>query len=176
MAQEVTTWFALHGVAIYIFVSFLMFLTALGIGALTPFLEAFSRWLVIVLVAGGVATAVVLFVCLNGRLSLILPATAIDRRPAKDWMDWAWAKSGGNDWPLTVLLGIMPLFGWAVVNLITDVMVDHAKQGSVPLASLMFVLAWWLFFFVTILQVTVLSLSLKQLSTDGGEGNPATVD
>lgn len=49
------------------------------------------------------------------RLSLLFPATALDRRPD---LGWAWATSKGNSIRLTFLVGIIPLVTSEILDLI----------------------------------------------------------
>ncbi|MGA6826934.1 hypothetical protein ACO9S2_04935 [Nitrospira sp. NS4] len=166
------TWFALYILVIANFAGFIVFLTRLSIAGLSAMLANLSNPLVLVLNVLGLATAFLLPAYINGRLSLILPATAIDRRPVKGWMDWAWSQSAGNEWPLMVLIGIIPFLGLVLVNIITIVLFELATQQSVLLAVLIFGLAWALFFASTAFAVAVLSLSFKHLSPSVSEGNP----
>lgn len=166
------TWFALYILGISIFAWFMVFITGLGIAIHSAMLANLSKPLSLALIPLGLATAFLLFVYINVRLSLVLPATAIDRRPAKDWMDWAWNQSAGNEWPLMVLIGIIPLVGVVVANAITDVLIELAMRQSVLLAVPLFCLASAFCFAETIFEVAVLSLSFKQLSPSVSEGNP----
>lgn len=166
------TWFALYILAIANFAGFIVFLTRLSIAGLSAMLANLSKPLVLLLTVLGLATAFLLPAYINGRLSLILPATAIDRRPVKGWMDWAWSQSAGNEWPLMALIGIIPFFGLVLVTVMTIVLFELATPQSALLAVPIFGLAWALFFASTTFQVAVLSLSFKQLSPSVNEGNP----
>lgn len=165
------TWFALYAIGIYLFAWVFMFLAVLGASALSPFLALLPNWLLIPLSALGVIAMWLFFAYLMGRLSLILPATAVDRRPAKDWMDWAWSQSEGNEWPLMFLLGVNPTVGGLLLDPITQTMIQYGNQHSALLASLIYGLALGLYFIATIFQVAVLSLSLKQIAAGKPEDN-----
>ena len=166
------TWFALYGIGIYLFAWFFILLAALGVSALSPFLKLLPESLVTVLFALGIIAMLSFFAYLMGRLSLILPATAIDRRPAQDWMDWAWSRSEGNEWPLMFLLGVNPTLGWIMLDASTKTLIEYANQSSGLLAAPMYGLMWGLYFIAAIFQVAVLSFSEKQLSVDRLEDSP----
>lgn len=173
--QERDTWFAFYVFAIYLFAWFFVFLALLGAGALSPFLQFLPKWLLILLFALGAIGMWLLFSYLMGRLSLVLPVTAIDQRPEQDWALWAWSRSEGNQWPLLFLLGINPSLGWILLDGSTGIMIEHARQSSALLVAPIYGLSWGLYFFATIFQVAVLSLSQKQLSVNLPTSNPSTV-
>lgn len=170
------TWFALYGIGIYLFGWFFIFMAGLGTVVLSPYLALLPNWSLSVLLGLGAIAMWLFFSYLMGRLSLILPATAIDKRPATEWVDWAWSRSEGNEWPLMFLLGINPTVGWTLLNGITGAMIKHANESSAYLATPIYCLAWALYFLATAFHVAVLSLSLKALSTQKEEPQvPETV-
>ena len=159
------TWFAFYGIAIYLFGWCFISMAFVGWSVLSPFLALLSRWLLVFLFCLGIVGIWLLFSYLIGRLSLILPVTAIDQRPAKDWKDWAWNRSEGNEWPLMFLLGINPSLGGILLDRITDIMIEYANQNSFYLGAPIYGLVWGLYFLAEVFQVAVLSYSLKTLST-----------
>jgi hypothetical protein len=163
------TWFAFYVFAISLFAWFFVLMAILGGAALSPFLELLPKWLFILLFALGALMMWLLFSYLMGRLSLVLPVTAIDQRPEKDWALWAWNRSEGNEWPLMFLLGINPSLAWILLDGMTDVMIKHANESSAILAAPIYGFSWGLYFLATVFQVAVLSLSLKELSPQAGE-------
>lgn len=101
-------------------------------------------------------------VYLGSRWSLVLPSTAIDRRPS---LGSAWDLSRGNGWRLAVLLGVPPLLLGEVFSELTMAI------GTLDSAPVTFVtnLAFCL---VGALEVTILSIAYKWLRTEGLEGPP----
>jgi len=167
--QTRDTWFAFYAFAIYLFAWLFVFMAVLGGAALSPFLQFLPKWVLILLFALGAIGMWLLFSYLMGRLSLVLPVTAIDQRPEKDWALWAWNRSEGNEWPLMFLLGINPSLGWVLLDSSTGIMIEQAKQSSALLAVPIYGFSWGLYFLATVFQVAVLSLSLKELSPRAGE-------
>ena len=66
---------------------------------------------------------------LVARLSLVFPATAIDR-PAS--LRWAWRTSRGNGWRLVVVVTVLP---WLVSHLVGLLYRDEATAAEVVLLT-----------------------------------------
>ena len=88
---------------------------------------------------------------LYARLVLVLPATAIDRRPT---VRWAWNCSRRNGWRLLVVVGVLPI---ATSYLLYAVY----REGASVVES-----AWWYVLFVILLiaEIAVLSVSYQDLT------------
>ena len=108
------------------------------------------------------------FAYVVGRLSLVLPAVAVDLRPS---FNSGWAQSEGNGWRVTVLVGGIPilfmglqalfsvLVGWLTGTKDTQVMYETGVFSIINsglFALLQYVLAT--------VEVAILSLSFKKLS------------
>lgn len=87
------------------------------------------------------------------RTSLVLPATAVDRRVN---FAWAWRQTDGNGWRLVVVVGALPFFLSQAVDLIY-------RSGATVLQTLMVGVLTSL---LTIVEVAALSLSYKELGAN----------
>lgn len=85
------------------------------------------------------------------RLSLILPATAVDRNVS---IEWAWKFSRGNGWRLTLVIGCLPL-GF---DFLTDFLWEETSTWLEELAG--FILLGILLIF----EIVALSLSYQHLA------------
>jgi hypothetical protein len=97
---------------------------------------------------------------LLSRWSLVLPSTAIDRRPS---LDSAWDLSHGNGWRLAILLGAPPLLLGTVFGELTMVI------GMLDSAPMTFAINL-VICLVGALEVTILSITYKWLRTEGMAG------
>jgi len=48
----------------------------------------------------------VLITYLAARISILLPRTAIDKRPS---LEWVWSVTAGNGWRLFIIVGLLPV-------------------------------------------------------------------
>ena len=87
------------------------------------------------------------------RLSLVFPATAIDR--VVDWK-WAWRASRGNGWRLMVVVTVLP---WVVSQLVGFLYRDEPSAAEVVLIT---VLGTALF----ALEIAALSIAYRELTKD----------
>lgn len=108
-----------------------------------------------------IAYAPVLYVA--SRASLVLPATAIGRRPG---LGHSWALSRHNGWRLTIALAIPGLMVSALSQLVWSGLGNPG--GIVPA----FILALW-FCLLGAVEVTVLSVAFRRLSSPPLEGAAA---
>src|SRR5262249_47393802 len=85
------TKFLLWGIAIGIISLLVVFMVTILLEFLSDLFKDASRWFSnpLAFILSFIAILLLVgYVC--GRLSLILPANAIDRRPSQLWMNWAW--------------------------------------------------------------------------------------
>jgi hypothetical protein len=116
---------------------------------------------------GLLALAAVPFAYLVGRLSLLLPAMAVDFQPSTKTL---WSYSKGNGWRAAFLVGGIPIVSmvflfllWKAVGWITGETVDILNGiGIYGIATT--VIDEFLYFVLTTVEVAILSLSFKELS------------
>jgi hypothetical protein len=163
------TRFLLYSAAIsilYLLVTFIPFTIFKDIAALFEHAAVIVQ--VVLLVAGSIAVlAAGGYIC--GRLLLILPATAIDRRPTSDWMDWALAQSKGNEWPLTIFF-LIPVPLTMALNPINRSVGQFAREVPVLVAIGMVMLMCALICIATIIEGGILSIAFKTLVPMLGAG------
>lgn len=99
-------------------------------------------------------------VYIGTRLSLLLPATALDYRHN---MSWSWNQSRENGWRLLLIVGVLPI---AFFIIQTAVIREDATLFETGLSKLIGV-------FFLIIEIVALSLSYQALVTEGSE--PAKV-
>ena len=87
------------------------------------------------------------------RLSLVFPATAIDRRPS---FRWAWQASRGNGWRLVVVVAVLP---WIVSHLVGLL---YRDEPTVAETVLLTVFGTTLFAF----EIAALSVAYRELTRD----------
>ncbi len=95
------------------------------------------------------------------RVSLVLPATAIDKRNKS--MLWSWRLSTGNGWRLTFLVAIVPLSVEYILSLIPS---DESLIYTVATFAI------WLI--IGVMEVGFLSLSYAFLARHELDGNTST--
>ena len=90
------------------------------------------------------------------RLSLTLPATAIDRRVG---LKWSWVNTRGNGWRIFVVVGLFPL----LMELLFDLV---AREGATVVEQgVLFILVY-----ITIaIEVIALSLTYRELESNGDQ-------
>ena len=88
---------------------------------------------------------------LIARLSLVFPATAIDR-PAS--LKWAWRTSRGNGWRLVVVITVLP---WLLSHLVGLLYRDEATAAEIVVLT---VLGTALF----ALEIAALSIAYRELT------------
>jgi hypothetical protein len=89
----------------------------------------------------------------TARLSMLFPATAVDRRPT---LRWAWERSMRNGWRLVVIVGVLP---WALSQALALAWRGEATG-----------LEWFLFLVggsaVFLFEIAAISLSYRELTRD----------
>jgi len=85
------------------------------------------------------------------RLSMILPAAAIGKKPG---IKWAWNISEGNGWGLLMIVGVMPS-----ILIIMQIYLEKADTTVVE-----DIVNSMLAFVVSIIEISAISLSYKELS------------
>lgn len=96
------------------------------------------------------------------RLSLTLPATAIDRRGG---LLWSWARTRGNGWRIFVVVGLFPWFMDTVLDLVS-------REGATVVEQVvLFIMAC----VVIAIEVVALSLTYRDLAAHyAGDAQPAS--
>ncbi len=87
-----------------------------------------------------------------GRLSLVLPATALDRRGG---LRWAWDRTRGNGWRIFVVVGLFPWFMSTVFDLVS-------REGATVVEQ---VVLFMLAYVGIAIEVIALSLTYRELAT-----------
>ena len=130
----------------------------------------------VAIILGGVGALVILGICgyFCGPISLILPATAIDRRPASSWFDWAWTQSKDNEWALAALVFIIPFPVLWLLDHISGKLLLDARQSTAMVAIGMVALESAIDSLSTIFAVGVLSIAYKRLFPTTGLGQEPT--
>ncbi len=167
--------FALYWFAMGFFIGMLFFLIGLASNIIMGIFSAFI-WLqlttgIFIFLGGSL-----LYAYLLGRLSLILPVTAIDRQPDANWTEWAWNQSDGNEWSLAVLIGIIPMLVWILSTLATDSLIARAKDSSASVAAMLYGVTSVVTFAAILFGVTLLSLALKRLPAYQTDILPASTE
>ena len=115
-----------------------------ALGGLLPWADSTQAWVwqfIFVLIS---LPAAYLFV----RLSVLLPATAVDQKPD---MAWAWTLTEGNGWRLVALMWLFPML---VSRFIPEIAIEtHLVQGVWN-----FVLGM-----ITAIEISVLSIAFKTM-------------
>ena len=89
------------------------------------------------------------------RLALVLPATAVDKKPN---LTWAWTISRGNGLRLLVVIGLIPL----MTDLIFQVLA--AARNLAVLESIVYGVVWMVIWsYIAVVEIALLSLSYKVL-------------
>lgn len=106
----------------------------------------------------GVAELIIYLALMPGfyiisRLSLIFPATALDKRPD---LEWAWTMSKNNGWRLFVVVGILP-FVFSYIQSVIE------RENSTIIEDIIIMLISFVFLVV---EIFALSLSYKKLALE----------
>lgn len=96
---------------------------------------------------------------LLARLCMIFPAVAIGKKPS---IKWAWDISEGNSWQLLLIVGVMPLT--LVIIQIYLEMADGTVIEDIVNSMLSFI--------VSIIGISAISLSYKELSKEKSNNRP----
>jgi hypothetical protein len=127
----------------------ILVLTTLMLNLLLPFkIEAEERWFRPALLVVQIPAFYVL-----GRLSLVLPATAVDQKPN---LKWAWAATKGNGWRLFLVVAVLP---WTISGAVH--LLGRSDASVVEIVILTFV-GCALF----AVEIAALSLSYRELTKD----------
>lgn len=92
------------------------------------------------------------------RLSLVLPATAIDERNFT--ISSAWKISSGNGWRLTLLVALLPFTIYLLLNFLPE-------YDSI----LYYLITWFAWLIVSVIEIGLLSLSYSYLSKHAYKNN-----
>jgi len=92
------------------------------------------------------------------RLSPVLPATAVDRRPG---LSWVWDLSKGNGWRLTVVVVFVP---WSLHALLCLLLFEDGSMISKFFTQLIAIV-------IMVFEVAALSFSYRKLLKLTGKGN-----
>jgi hypothetical protein len=90
---------------------------------------------------------------LVARFSLVLPATALDRKVG---LGWAWGLSEGNSWRLFLVIGILP---WVISA--PSYLIDYTDPGVAATVAVTIVGAVLL-----VVEIAALSLAFRELTKD----------
>jgi len=123
-----------------------MLIGAIGLTLIVNLIEGFEEsfyWIMWILSAPG------LYVF--ARLSLVLPATAIDNRPN---LAWSWGLSSNNGWRLVIVVGVLP---WLMAMLQWLLLRDNASIVEIVTVAL-------LGYALLAVEIAALSLSYRELS------------
>lgn len=129
-----------------IFTVVAMLIGAIGLTLIWNLIEGFEEsfyWIMWILSAPG------LYVF--ARLSLVLPATAIDNRPN---LAWSWGLSSNNGWRLVIVVGVLP---WLMAMLQWLLLRDNASIVEIVIVAL-------LGYALLTVEIAALSLSYRELS------------
>jgi uncharacterized membrane protein YfcA len=85
------------------------------------------------------------------RLSLVLPATALDRTVT---LRWSWGQTSSNGWRLFVVIGVLP---WILSSLISWL---YRENASIPEVAVILALSVLLM----VMEIAAVSLSYSELS------------
>lgn len=108
-----------------------------------------------------VTTAVALYIgqipamYVFSRLALVLPATAVDKRPN---LRWAWTVSKGNGLRLLVIIGLIPL----MTDLIFQILAA-ARNLAISGSTVYSVISMVIGLYIVVVEIALLSLSYKAL-------------
>lgn len=128
-----------------------------------PWLENIVQTIVIALSGFTIGFLVSYF---SARTSLILPAIALDRRQN---LEWAWTISKPHTMRLAVLVGVIPIASFLFQTL-----------GSIWISELLWepafeVLSAFVYCFLLMLEITVLSLSYRWITDSASTTQPPTI-
>jgi hypothetical protein len=101
-----------------------------------------------------------------GRLSLVLPAIAVDRKVSARW---SWVISEPYDWQLAFLVGVLP-FGSAVLQTAFTTLLPNIIPDT-----LQYLLEGFLYSTLLVMEIAILSLSYRTVSTRNPESSHSTL-
>lgn len=88
------------------------------------------------------------------RLSLVFPATAIDKKAT---LKWSWQKTRNNGWRMFVVVGVFPWMLSFLMGLI------WRENATLPEVVMLYIAGY----FLVVIEVSALSLSYKELAYEG---------
>lgn len=94
---------------------------------------------------------------LFARLSVLLPATAVDERPR---FAWAWDITRGNGWRLFLVVSVLPVALWLGPGYLVNYLVAHLPKHSVIVYLLIYAAGCVLW----VIEIAALSLSYQHLT------------